>query len=235
MIRIAICDDSKYSIDDVKNHLNTYSMSCGLKYTVDSFRSGDLLLSSGQSYDLIFMDYKFDDAPEDGITISEKIRDFDQKVTIVFLSGYSDIVFDTFRISAFRFLTKPVDKDRFNEMMNSFISRIDNTHVIPLQANRNNVVIKENKILYIESNGRYSLIYTVDSSDPVCCHEGISSIESRLQSSSFFRCQRSFLVNLRHINGYRYSSVILDNGKVLAVSRKKYRNFLERYLLIINQ
>ena len=72
MVFIAICDDSKPAREDVKNHLISYSIKHELEYLADEYESGECLLSSGKNYDLIFMDYEFEDKGSDGISIAKK-------------------------------------------------------------------------------------------------------------------------------------------------------------------
>ncbi len=229
MIKIAVCDDNRYSIDDVLQHLKTYAENTGINYSASSFSSGEQLLSAGKRYDLIFMDYQFGENEDNGITVSEKLKKISPKTAIVFLSGYSDVVFDTFKVGAFRFLLKPIDQGKINEMMDSFILSLGNEQMVRLHTDGKNQMIAERSIIYIESKSRDILVYSTEAREPMYCHENLTSIESRLKGKNFFRCQRSFLINFYHISSYKYANVTMDNGDIIEISRKKYRDFLNGY------
>ena len=73
-----------------------------------------IFIGSGVKYDLIFMDYEFENNGANGLEIARKIREYDKNSTIVFVSSYPSIVFDTFEVGTFRFLTKPIDDKKLS-------------------------------------------------------------------------------------------------------------------------
>ena len=120
MVKIAVCDDSKYMRGEVKKRILQYSMKKDFDYTIEEYEAGEKLIESGIKYDLIFMDYEFENNGANGLEIARKIREYDKNSTIVFVSSYPSIVFDTFEVGTFRFLTKPIDDKKFNNVLDSF-------------------------------------------------------------------------------------------------------------------
>ncbi len=41
----------------------------------------------------------------------------------------------------------------------------------------------------------------------------------------FFRCHRSYLINLKHLKGYQKGNAYMDNGREIPVSRLRSREF----------
>ena len=121
MVRIAVCDDSKVMRSDIGNKVLDYSVKKDFEYSLDTFDAGEKLVESGKKYDLIFMDYEFEDNGANGLDIARKIRKHDKNSTIVFVSSYPSIVFDTFEVGTFRFLIKPVDDKKFCEVLDAFM------------------------------------------------------------------------------------------------------------------
>ena len=230
MVFIAICDDSKPAREDIKNHLISYSIKHKLEYLADEYESGECLLSSGKNYDLIFMDYEFEDKGSDGISIAKELRKKEKDTKIVFLSGYPEAVFDSFEVAAFRFLLKPIDDKKFSEMLDSFLSAMsDKDRMIQLRESGVSRFVREKDILCAEAFGKNCIIHLHDKKDDIICNETLASLEKRVDSNLFFRCHKSFLINLNHVNGYNYNCITLDNGEGVLISRKKYSTFVERY------
>ena len=229
MIEIAICDDSEHAWKDVEKHLLKYSLENEFDYRIDEYESGEELLCSGKKYDMVFMDYEFENKGKDGITISRALRHTDPDVTIVFLSGYPEAVFSSFEVAAFRFLLKPIDDGKFNETMDSFLTSMNKDRILNVHSPGNYHYVNENKILYVEGHGKRSIIHLGTHSDDIECSETLASVENRVDSLTFYRCHKSFLINMRHVKGYNYNCVTLDNGEAVLISRRKYRQFVERY------
>lgn len=229
MVKIAVCDDDRYARKDIKDHLLEYSMSNEFEYTVDEYDSGEGLLMSGKKYDLIFMDYQFKDGREDGIRIAGKLREKNDDVTIIFLSSYPEAVFDSFEVGAFRFLVKPIDKEKFTLALDKFSKYMLNDCVIKLHEVGKNRSVNKHDILFLEGHGKKCILHFADRNKDFECNKTLSSVEEIIDDDTFYRCQKSYVINLAHISGYNHSAVTMDNGSVVLISRNKYREFMEKY------
>lgn len=228
MIDVAVCDDIEVIRDDVKKSLSSYSMTNELDYTLDEYVSGEDLLASGKEYDLVFMDYKFSDGNMNGILISRILRKEGSHATIIFLTCYPEMVFESFKVGTFRFLVKPLDENDFKETMDSFLASEGESHILKVSVEGTNHFINESRILYIMGDGKYCIIHFAVEDD-ICCHETMGMIGERLSEKLFYRCYKSFIVNLSHVVGYDHRKIYLDNEEKILLSRNKYRQFMEIY------
>lgn len=229
MINIAVCDDSVYMRKETKKCILNYSFSRELDYSLDEYDSGEKLLASDKTYDLVFMDYQFEGIGEDGITIAKKLRARGDDVTIIFLSSYPGMVFKSFEVRAFRFLVKPIVEDDFNDALDSFLQSMREEDVLKVRVDGMNCFIKANTISYVEGFGKYCIIHFIDKEEKIECHETLASVEERLSSKSFYRCYKSYVVNLKHVSSYNRVDIVLENGERLLMSRAKYKEFVEVY------
>lgn len=225
MLKIAVCDDSKLMRDEIKHRILQYSIKKDLDYSIEEYAAGEKLIESGIKYDLIFMDYEFEDNGANGLDISRKLREFDKNSTIVFVSSYPSIVFDTFEVGTFRFLTKPIDEDKFFEVLDSFLQRMESDGILKIRVDGENYFFKESDIVYVEGIGKNSILHFCDDRDVVECRETLGAIEERLSKAKFFRCYKSFLINLAYIDSYNHSEVTMATGDKLMISRLKYKEF----------
>lgn len=229
VIRIAICDDSSYMREETRKYILKYSFKHDFEYSLDEYDTGEKLIISDKIYDLIFMDYRFEKTKLDGVSIAKELRKKGMDATIIFLSSYPSVVFQTFEVGTFRFLVKPIEEDKFNDAINSFLMNMEEEHVLLVRINGMNHFIKENSISYVEGYGKYCIIHFIDKRENLECHETLASVESRLPFNHFFRCHKSFLVNLKYVDSYNRTNLILENGETILVSRNQYKEFTEAY------
>lgn len=119
MINIGICDDSSFMRNEIRNNLLNYSIKKDIEYNIFEFEKGEDLLADKNSFDLLFLDYQFENGGADGISIAKSyIKKYKGK--IIFVSSYPNVVFKSFEVGTFRFLVKPIDQLKFKEAMDSF-------------------------------------------------------------------------------------------------------------------
>ena len=99
MLRIAICDDESRARDALRCSLEKILLE-ETEAVAYEFSSGSgavrwLKQHSGE-IDLLFLDVEMQGMS--GMEAAQQIRDFDQKIIIVFVTGYPDFVFDGYRV-----------------------------------------------------------------------------------------------------------------------------------------
>ena len=57
--------------------------------------------------------------------------------------------------------------------------------------------------------------------------KSITEIKKALLECDFFKIQRSFIVNLEHIERYDSATITMTNKDMLPISKKKYKEFKE--------
>lgn len=229
MVKIAICDDSKFMRGEIKKRILEFSMQKDFDYTLNEYDAGEKLIGSGEKYDLIFMDYEFENNGENGLEIAKKIRSYDKNSTIVFATSYPSIVFDTFEVGTFRFLTKPIDDKKFYEVLDAFLKTMEEDDFLKIRLDGENHFFKESTISYVEGMGKNCILHFCDGREDMECHETLGAIEGRLSPQKFYRCYKSFLINLAQVDSYNHDEVTMSTGEKLLISRLKYKEFNSVY------
>lgn len=118
MLRIAICDDDINARDALHIQLESILMEETEKIVYE-FVAGQTvvnwLLKHPGEIDLLFLDVEMPGL--NGMETAERIREFDKNMILVFVTGYTDYVFDGYRVGALDYVIKPAVKERLSEIM----------------------------------------------------------------------------------------------------------------------
>ena len=114
----ALCDDDKHITEEVKKLLLEYAKDNRVTIDIDEFESGEELLNSEKSYDIIVLDYQL--GSTDGLTVAKKLRKRNVLSCIIFLTSYPQFMIDAFEVNTFRFLLKPIDKSKFYKAIDEY-------------------------------------------------------------------------------------------------------------------
>lgn len=217
MLRIAICDDDLGFTGSLENLVLEESRSMGLRVDTDVFSDGNTLLKSiqsGESYGLIFIDIEMEQV--DGISAARKIRETDRSVLFIYISGYDKYLKELFEVEPFRFLSKPMDKEKFRRYFNEACHRIGETEVFyQFTFNREIRKVPLKDVVYFESRNRVVHIFLRDGSTTYF-YGKLSVVEKELANSRryFLRIHQSFLVNYDYITRINFFSITISmNGK----------------------
>lgn len=89
-------------------------------------------------------------------------------------------------------------------------------------------LIEVENIVYCQSENTYTTFHLTDGQE-IKVSVPIKTVEQQLSNGSFMRPHQSYLVNVQHIRSVHKSAggeLILDNGKVIAISSRKKSDVL---------
>ena len=227
-MNIAICDDEALFRKILYENLIKYSVDFGYDFNIYEYSDGADLLCTEIVFDLIFMDYQMKSI--NGIDTMSSIRKRKDKTKVIFISSYKDIVFESMKVNTFRFLVKPLDKEKFYEALNSVIKEISEIIKIVVKdiENQKSVTIMESEIIYIQADNIYSTVITENA---VYKYSGsIKELFENLKSDFFYRTNRSYIVNFNFISNFNNKEITLSNGHKALISKLKLKDFKNRYL-----
>ena len=101
--------------------------------------------STEKQFDLVFLDYQMPGI--NGLQAAKMIRMRNNLCTILFLTNYPEIVYDTFIYDTFRFLIKPLNHDKLNEALDSFRKKINFYYPITISYDGNTYKIDSREII----------------------------------------------------------------------------------------
>lgn len=206
MIEIAICDDEVYMTSEIEEALQNLCELYNVAVEIDVFYDGSTLvdyIEKGAKYDLIYLDIEMQH--KNGVEAARRIRKIDMNVLIIYVTSHESFAKEVFEVSAYRFITKPIDKNIFEKY---FLSAIETIRIVPAyyryQYNKIRYKLLIEDIIYFRSDKRITYIVTKNGEEK--CYEKLNDIEKKLNDFNviFFRTHQSFLVNPKYVMAYMY-------------------------------
>jgi two-component system, LytTR family, response regulator len=186
--------------------------------------------------DVVFLDIEMPNM--NGITFAKKANLTNTE--IIYTTAFQKYAIDAFRVSAFDFLLKPIDRHELLKTVNRLSEKLlekKQNNIGRLHARYNKITVNTTKgmlfvalqnILWLEADNNYTTLHLVDG-QPIITSRSIGDFEELLTEFDFFRIHQSNIINLQHLQEYVRGdggSVILSNGKELEVSRRRKGDLL---------
>lgn len=97
--------------------------------------------------------------------------------------------------------------------------------VLKLQTGNDVVLYNTNDIFYIEVYGHAITVVTAEGKKAF--QRPLSEVESVLCRQGFFRCHKSYLINLHRIKNIRALDIVMENGDVIPLSKRRKGEFFQ--------
>ena len=217
-IRVAVCDDERSQTEYLTAKLSEWAALNDHLCDVFSFPSAEAFLfayGENKLFDVLLLDIEMKEM--NGVELARRIREENETVQIIFITGYSDYMSQGYDVGALHYLLKPISKEKLFQVLDRAAANLRKAEKrLTVSVNRQTEYIPLSKIVYLEAQMNYTVVYTKTAEYRV--KTPLSDLEKKLDDG-FFRCQRSFIVNLAEIHTVKRDSVILKNGRSVPISR----------------
>lgn len=223
-MNIAVVDDEKVIREQIGSLIAKQMPDCYLEV----YATGEELLAAERQFDIVFLDIQMDGM--NGIEIARTLREKQEEIVLVFVTGNREYVFDALDLYAFHYLLKPVTEGKFREVLEKAAGEVEKKREKRgLFIKKRNLTLDQTDILYIENRKRKVEIHTAKSRDIIEIYATMGELESQL-GEDFYRCHRAYLVNMAHITKYDNDSITITNGDIIYLAKKKYGDFVKAYM-----
>lgn len=172
-----------------------------------------LSLMEQEKPDVVFLDVEMPEMT--GIECARIIQDMNPSTVIIFATAHDAYMGDAFEVYAFDYLVKPFKVERVVQTLERARSGLMAKAVKPLAAprpgsrpaaegrmmlhHRGGVsFLNFNDILLVQREDRSTVIYTTGEGRYVT-GDSLGDMEERLPKDAFFRCHKSYIINLNRI------------------------------------
>lgn len=231
-MRILICDDDLTITQQLQRYIVEFFESSKLKVPeIMTFDHGEELLAAATANDIVFLDVELPN--KSGIYVGRELKENYQNLIIFIITSYMEYLDDAMRFQVFRYLLKPLDKQRLFRNMKDAILLYNSTNInVSIETKENVYTINVSDIILVEAQGRTVTVYTPNS-DYVVINNMAHWVQT-LNMPCFFQSHRSFIVNMKYVSKFDHSLIHLCNNKYTAyLTRRKYSQFKDAYFLYL--
>ena len=231
-MRIVCCDDDVKIGEQLKEYLQLYFKKTTTTFPEFSFfTSGEELLKDTGNIDIAFLDVEMEGLS--GIHTGAELKKRNPNVIIFIVTSYPDYLDEAMRFHVFRYLSKPIDKNRlFRNMKDAMFRYSTISKKIQIETKNYTDVVYMKDIIFVEARERKIFVHTQKN-----IYESIQKMQfwiEKLPQSCFFQTHRSYIVNLRYVSRYDNSVVKLYDDKYVAyLTRRKYGAFKNAYIMYL--
>ena len=230
-MRIALCDDRPDQLENLHSMILAWN---GEYVSVSCYDNGDALLQAHRTtpFDIIFLDILM--PLLNGMETARELRQSDKTVRLVFLTSSPDFAVEAFSVKASNYLLKPLDPEKLHRCLEELseelhtsarkicIRGIHAMHQIPVE-DIEYIESQNKRILFVLSNGE-----TILSGEPLYAYEEKLTLED-----GFFKCSRSFIVNIHRIDTFTPKEIRTRSGARISIARSCHREFERAYFSVL--
>lgn len=213
-MNIFILDDEEVIVDSLGSMLKSIGSDKDNIYGYTDYRKF-LEDIKTKKCDILFMDIRLDDT--NGIELIKENGIYLKGTKLIYITGYDEYIEDVFETELVYLIKKPLSEEKVEKAYLKAIEKINKENkVIVVKTLKETRKVKINEIYYIESDARLVNIHLKN--EVLVSYGKLSDMEEMLKGN-FLRTHKSYLVNLERVKSYKHNQVILDNGKVIPISR----------------
>ena len=237
MIRIGICDDNINMLQNLKNVVHTSFAAYPVEFEITTYTNGQLVVNAHriEKFDILFLDI---DMPGiNGFDVAKSLRDDYINCFIIFVTSYSELVFESMNFLPFNFIRKncsiPIEES----------VRLTTAKLIKYMRQNEKLLLKDEKncdfdiyirdIAFISNDKHYVKYHTIKHPTGLRARGLITELEQKLIDYDFVKIHKSYLVNLRYLSRVDKKNdeiYIREMDKKLPMSKNYKKEVLEKYM-----
>lgn len=218
--RVAIVDDSTTDAKFVQGILNNWADQRQASIQAEMFPSAEAFMfryAEDKEWDILLLDIEM--GAMDGVTMAKRVRQDNEAVQIVFITGYSDYIAEGYEVAALHYLMKPVNREKLLTVLDRAIEkRKQEERCLNLSSSGEMVRLPFYEIRYLDVHQNY---VTIHAKADYTVKRTLGDFEKELDDR-FCRVGRAMILNLKYIQRVTKTEVRLSDGTVLPLPRGAY-------------
>lgn len=148
----------------------------------------------------------------------------------MFLTSSPEFALESCEVRAFDYLLKPVAYERLAQLLDELSSmRPAATDELVTKTSFGYHALRLSDIEYAEARNKHVVFHLRDGRD-IEALEPFRNIEDQpAKNASFFKCHRSYQVNLRNIDHFDRTDIVLRSGACIPLARSCKQGFQDAY------
>lgn len=229
ILKAIIIEDNRFMATVLKDMLTPFQKKISVEGIAYSGGEGLKMIASTKP-DIVFLDVELTDMT--GFELLNTCPELNFKT--IFTTAHSHYAIKAIRFNALDYLVKPIKENELREAINrldeirqstlkgalkNLASKTEEQKlVLPTQSGTLRFSLKQ--ITYIVSERNYSFIHLTNGSKELSS-KNLAYFEEILEDKGFYRCHRSYLVNIYHIDRLEQDYFVLKDDFIISISRRK--------------
>ncbi|HEY1040271.1 MAG TPA: response regulator [Bacteroidia bacterium] len=248
MIKAIIIDDEERARILLKGMLNEFIKDIEILSECADLPSGVKAIKK-HNPDLVFLDIEM--PGHSGLELLDFFNENEVNFDIIFTTAYNQYAIKAFKLSAIDYILKPIEleelqssveryrsKQRKNQLdykvlKENFNSSLSQRIAVPSGNSIKFIEVKD--IMYLKADSSYSEMYFTDGTKLIVSRTLKNFEEVLTLDNGFFRCHKSYLVNIQFISDYVKSDggyVVLKNGTNITISPERTNELMEMMKMV---
>jgi DNA-binding LytR/AlgR family response regulator len=244
-MKIVIVEDEPLAAEKLERYLLKFNAAIEIQATLPSIHDATNWFRTNEDYDIIFMDIQLTDGLSFEIFNQTKINK-----PVIFTTAFDEYAVDAFKVNSIDYILKPITFTDISKAMNKFASlknlytsetlhhkigqiatqkKIKDRFLVRLGNHIHSIKAEEIALFY--ADGRTVYLVTKENKKYILDYK-LEELSTVLDSSNFFRVNRTFIINIQSINDvivYSNSRLKISTNvkteKEIIVSREKVSTF----------
>ena len=233
-MRIVICDDDSLCLKAAAAAVEAWAADRHQRVDIGIFDNGDDLIENLQQKpaSLLLLDIFM--PVFSGMDIAREIRFFDQDLIIVFLTSSSEFAVESYDVQASGYLLKPLDRSKLCTVLDRCLNDLKPLPKRVILRTAGGYFSQQiSEIECVEAQNKTMLI-TKTNGECVRSTDTLSHLEQNLTlDAGFFKCHRSYLVNLFAVEHFSMSGLVTKSGRNIPIARGYGKAFKDAYFALM--
>lgn len=195
-------------------------------HTIEEFREQYVF----SDYDIFVIDINIDHRK--GISLAKYIKEENETAQIIFIGSSLDMISDIYDVDHCYFVAKNQLDHYLPKAFRKAMENIENDYkYLSVRTKSKKITVKTEEIIYIERNQRYAFIYSIN--QVIRTPKRLDSI-IKVVPWYIVRVHNSYIVNIKKVIEMKRENVLLNNGKIIPISRKYQKEVKRTYDMFVN-
>ncbi len=226
MLRIAIVEDNPKDSAHLLSCLQRFAKANQMEIETEVFANALRFLQEYKGeFNVIFMD--IDMPMMNGMEAARSLRKVDPHVVLIFVTALAKFALNGYEVDAFDFIVKPVQENFLSAKMKRVIKKLSSEQRVKvlIRSREKTVSVFADEIIYVDIYNHVLTFHTEQGNYET--RGSMKDVTETLDGNNFVLCNKSYVVNLRHVQMVEGDDVIMTGGEKLPISRPRKKEFMQ--------
>lgn len=221
--KIAVLDDDKLFLHSFTNQLQSCCSDLGFQAIITAYDSEKSLMDSlcaNNPPDILFCDILLQKS--NGVRFADMMQWGYPQIKVVFVTAVAANVVEIFQANPSHFLVKPISVAQLCNVLITVVKKIEKErsqeNLLSFSFKGQVCVVRKNLLEYVEIKNRKLAFH--ECGKEIFIPGQMDELEAQL-GPGFFRCHKSYLVNLRYVRRLEGGALELFSGNTIPIARKR--------------